>query len=72
MIIVYNKMSKKELHESAKETIPQIEEWFQKNPKRRVCKVELWFGEMISIKRKTVAEQINAKMESLIQEGRVK
>jgi hypothetical protein len=72
MIVVYQKMSEQNLRKSAKETIPKIEEWFQKNPKRRVCKVELWYGEVASIKRKTVAEQINAKMESLIQEGRVK
>ena len=72
MIIVYHKMSKKGLRKSAKETIPQIEEWFQKNPKRRVCKVELWYGRHASIKRKDVAAQINAVVEGIIKEGVIK
>jgi hypothetical protein len=72
MIVVYAPMSEQQLRKSASENIPKIEEWFKANPKRRVCRVELWYGEVISIKRKTVAEQINARMEKLIGEGRIK
>lgn len=66
MLVVYPRMSEKELRDSAAEVIPQIEAFFTKNPKRRVCRSELWYGKTYSIKKKDVTEQINTIIEELI------
>lgn len=66
MIVIYQKLSEEELRKSAQETIPQVESWFANNPKRRVCKAELWYGKRLSIKRKNVAEQVNAVVNDLV------
>ena len=64
--IVYQKMPEHELRDSAKEIIPKIEAFFDQNPRRRVCRSELWYGKMHSIKKKDVAGQINAIVDALI------
>ena len=66
MIIVYPKMSEEELRKIAADAIPQIQEWFQQNPKRRVCHAELWYGKKLTIKRKDVAKQINDFLEEIL------
>lgn len=67
-IVVYRKIPKKELLESAKDTITQLEQWFTLNPRRRVCKAELWYGEAHTIKRKDIKEQIDAIVTKLLKE----
>jgi hypothetical protein len=66
MIVIYPKISVKKLKKDAKDLIPKIEQWFKDNPKRRVCRTELWYGKCINIRRKTVAEQINAVVKELL------
>ena len=58
MILVYNRLTKKELDESVEQTVQQIKEWFEKNPKRRVCNAELWYGKRVKLKPKTYETQI--------------
>lgn len=64
--VVYPKVSEEELRKMAQETIQQVEAWFVKNPKRRVCRVEVWYGKHLSIKRKTISEQVNALLEETL------
>lgn len=66
--VVYNRLSEAELREAAKKTALQLEDWFKNNPKRRICKAELWYGSSHKIKRKNVAEQINAIVEEILKE----
>ena len=66
MILVYKRLSKKQLLKEAKETINQINEWFEKNPTRKVCKAELWYGKIYTIKRNTVADRINEYVNVLL------
>ena len=72
MIVVYKTLSEQELRDSAAAAIPKIETFFVQNPKRRVCRTELWYGKSQSIKKKNVAEQINAIVDALIEEGKTK
>jgi hypothetical protein len=72
MIIVYKTLSEQELRDSAAAAIPKIETFFVQNPKRRVCRTELWYGRTQSIKKKNIAEQINAIVDGLIAEGKTK
>jgi hypothetical protein len=69
MIVIYKTLSEQELRDSAANTIPKIEAFFVQNPKRRVCRTELWYGRTQSIKKKNVAEQINAIVDALIAEA---
>jgi len=64
--IVYQKIPDDELRDSAEEIIPKIETFFIQNPKRRVCRSELWYGKTHSIKKKNVADQINAIVDKMI------
>jgi hypothetical protein len=70
--VIYPRLTEQELRESAAETIPKIETFFVQNPKRRVCRSELWYGKAHSIKKKDVAGQINAIVEELLKEDRPK
>ncbi len=58
MIVVYNKMTKKELENSLNDTIERLRCWFQDNPKRRTCRAKLWFGHAEVLKRKTWEKQV--------------
>lgn len=60
MIVIYEKLTKKELKESKDGAIARITEWFEKNPKRRVCDAQLWYGQRHKIRRGHVADDINA------------
>ena len=51
-------MTKKELDKAVVETTKQLEDWFVANPKRRVCRAELWYGKQYKIKRKDVLGQL--------------
>lgn len=68
MFVIYNKISETELREAAAKTILQLDEWFNNNPKRRVCRAELWYGRSHKIKRKNVADQINTIVDQHLKE----
>lgn len=61
---IFRRIPETELRASAVDAIRQIEDWFEKNPKRRVCRTELWYDTYHSIKRKDVHKQIDAIVES--------
>jgi hypothetical protein len=66
MLVVYRKIPESEIRETAAKAIGEIGEWFKANPKRRVCNVELWYNKKVTVKPKTIAEQINAAAEAAI------
>ena len=66
MLIIYKTLTEQQLRDSAAEAIPKIETWFVQNPRRRVCRTELWYGKTQSIKKKDVEGQINAIVEELL------
>ena len=69
---IYSKMTEKELRDSAAEAVPQIEAFFAQNPKRRVCRTELWYGKAQSIKKKNVADQLTAVIDKMVEEGDIR
>lgn len=66
MIALYKTVPEKTIRKEVKESIPKIEEWFKLNPKRKVCRTSLWYGKIISIRRKTIAQQLNAAADEAI------
>ena len=64
MIVIYKKLSEKTLRKEANDVIKKLQTWFDKNPKRRVCRSELWYGRYVTLKRNTFKQQI----EKIIQE----
>lgn len=58
LLVAYAPMTKKELAESVEDTIRDVKNWFEKNPQRRVCRAELWYGKYVSLQRKTFEAQI--------------
>jgi len=54
------------LKKIASESIGDIVKWFKKNPKRRVCHVELWHGIRRVVTRKNVDIVINRVLEETL------
>jgi hypothetical protein len=70
MIVVYYKIPEIELRNSMLNAVKQIDDWFTNNPKRRVCKTELWYGRTHTIKKKDVRGQLIKIVEEILQEDR--
>ena len=65
-IIIYKKIPTKQIRKEAKKAIQDIENWFKKNPRRRVCNTETWYRKMIKVRKKHVVEDINAAADAAI------
>ena len=59
-IVVYRKIKPAELKKMAKEAIKGVTVWFEKNPKRRVCRATLWYNTPVKVPRGKVKETIDA------------
>lgn len=68
MILVYDRLTEKQLKKDASEVVKNLTKWFKDNPKRKVCRAELWYGKMHSIKRKNIKGQINKIVAGLLKE----
>jgi hypothetical protein len=58
MFVVYQPLTPKQLNDAVAELTKGITEWFEKNPKRRICRAELWHGKAAKIPRNKVAETL--------------
>ena len=58
MIVVYSRFTKAQLEKHVDEAIKGVRKFFKDNPKRRVCKAELFYGKMMSLKPETFEKQI--------------
>lgn len=63
MIIIYKKLKKSELDSVVTDSIKQVTDWFNANPKRRICNASLWNGQNHKIRRKSVEADIKAAAE---------
>lgn len=54
---------KRPLEEQIKDAAEQIREWFEANPRRRVCYAQLWTGNRITVHRKTIEEDVRKDLE---------
>lgn len=64
--VLYQPIPAELIRKEAKEAIEKITQWFANNPKRRVCRCELWYGQQLSIKPKTIKEQIESAAQEAI------
>lgn len=58
MIVVYKKIPVEDIRKDTVETIVKVEAWFKRNPKRRVCHVEVWYGKRMDIHKGHVKEDM--------------
>lgn len=66
MLVVYHKVPEATIRKEAASTIMDVTTFFQEHPKRRVCRVEFWYGKVHSIRRGHVSEDINAARDAAI------
>ena len=52
----YHRISNEEIQASVKSLILRSEDFFAANPKRRVARVGVWYGQEAKIRRKHIAE----------------
>lgn len=57
--MVYEKITKKQLAKTTKDTIKGIKKWFVDNPKRKICNTQWVYGEMFKVRRNHIEEDIN-------------
>ena len=62
MIIIYEKITKAQLRKDVKKATKLITDWFDANPKRRVCRAKLWYGDVAHIKRNDIQTGMDAAM----------
>jgi len=67
MIAIYKRLTEPELRRDAKSAYRQITKWFKANPKRRVCRTQLWYGKQITVKRATLLADLNKAVEAELQ-----
>lgn len=56
--MVYEKITKKQLTQTTKDTINGIKKWFADNPKRKICNAQWVYGEMFKVRRNHVEEDV--------------
>jgi len=54
-----SKLSEKEIQNDAKSVIRKVKKWFDKNPERKTCLVELWYGFQKRVNRTNFEKVIN-------------
>lgn len=59
MLIVWKKPTKTELEKATEDCISQAEDFFNKNPKRKICKVR-WHASLVKIRRNHVRNDVEA------------
>lgn len=58
-ILLQMRVSDEQILRETKESIPKIEKWFEDNPDRDTCNVQLWYDTRVAITRGHVAEELN-------------
>jgi hypothetical protein len=56
--VVYKRITEQEIRQDAKKVIEDLGRWFQENPRRMICRAELWYGRITRIRRKHVEEDV--------------
>lgn len=59
MIVIYGRLTNQEIDEGVEELKSGITKFFLDNPKRRVCRVSLWYDRSVTVNRKNVHEAID-------------
>lgn len=63
--VIQKKYTQEEIEKLHKEALDGIGEFFANNPKRRVCKAKLYYGQVYKIRRKHIFSDLGwAKIEA--------
>lgn len=68
MIMLCKRLSKKQLVKAAAKAIKQLYKWFEKNPKRKSCSAELWYGDVVKVRRDYIVEDVNKAAEKAMKD----
>ncbi len=66
MIVVYKKIPEATIRVEAEKAIKQITEWFANNLNRKDCKAEVWYGELITVRRQYIQKDVTAAMKKAL------
>jgi len=58
-LVIYSPLTEAEIRKDAVKAKTQIKEWFDKHPKRNLCKAQLWYGSAHNIHRKSIDSDID-------------
>lgn len=64
----YEKIPPAKLRKECASTIEKLTAWFEQNPKRRVCRAQLWYGSSCKVRRGHIKEDVTALVELLIKQ----
>ena len=65
-ITIYMKVENDEIRRCITELKPRVQRWFDENPKRKVCKVDLVYGRSVDLRRENYGERLDAEIDKFI------
>ena len=66
MICIYKTIPARRIRKEAKEGIAKAEAWFAAHPEKETATVGFWYGDMKTIRRSHVAEDVNAARDAAL------
>jgi CRISPR/Cas system-associated protein Cas10 (large subunit of type III CRISPR-Cas system) len=57
-ILIYKRLSKEQIEKIYKDTLVSLIDWFEKNPRRRICRIEWIYGQHCKIRKKYIKEDL--------------
>lgn len=63
---VYARYPADEIKRCIEEVRGQIPAWFAANPKRKICKVDLFYGRSVDLRRENFSERLDAELAALL------
>ncbi len=59
MLVIYKKPTKKDVKQDVKALKKGVRKFFEDNPKRKVCRAEVWFGKVLAVKKDNIDAAID-------------
>lgn len=66
MLVVYKTVPNEEIQKEGEELKQKIKQFFVDNPKRRVCRLETWYGKLVTIKKNQVEQGIDEAVKNAL------
>ena len=69
VIGVYARYPDEEIKRCIEDVREQIPAWFAANPKRKICKVDLFYGRSVDLRRETYSKRIDTELAALLSQN---
>jgi hypothetical protein len=56
--ILYKRLTEQEIRQDARKVVEDLGRWFRENPRRMICRAELWYGRTACVRRKHMEEDV--------------